>query len=501
VLREQWKFDGLVVSDWNSVMEMIAHGYSADAAQAASQSVNAGLDMEMVSTSFRDHLPELVEQGVVSEAAIDTAVRRILRVKLALKTPAEAKPAGHALMSPRSLELARKLARESLVLLKNDEHTLPLKRESLEHIAVIGPLADAAQSQLGCWTLDGVADDAITPLEALRNALGDAAEISYAAGAGQDLSGDASGIDEAVELAEDADAVLLFVGEDATLSGEARSRSEIGLPGAQAELVRRVAEVGKPVVMVVLAGRQLTIGDECELVDAVLYAWHPGTMGGLAIVDILMGVAPPSGKLPVTFPKSVGQIPLYYAHSNTGRPSPPDFRPWIETGGPDLPEEFRYRSNYVDSDPFPLFPFGFGLSYTTFAYGDLELGTKELRPGQVQAVRARVTNTGDCAGVETVQLYVRDQVASTVRPVRELKAFRRVWLKAGQSKVVEFALPTGDLAYVDPLGKRTLEPGRFTVWVGGDSMADLSADFALVPNSRDADRNAPAGDEASLNFR
>ncbi len=501
VLRNEWKFDGLVVSDWSSVLEMIEHGFSADAAQAASQSVNASLDMEMVSTTFRDNLPKLVKQGEVSEAAINVAVRRILRVKLALAPPPDAPHASPPLMSPRSLEVSRKLARESLVLLKNDAETLPLKRETLERIAVIGPLADAPQTQMGCWTLDGLADDVITPLEALRDAFGDGAEIDYAAGAGHDLSDDASGIAKAVELAKESDVVLLFVGEDATLSGEARSRAEIGLPGAQCELVRRVAEVGTPVVMVVLAGRPLTIGDECDLADAVLYAWHPGTMGGPAIVDILLGVAAPSGKLPVTFPKSVGQIPLYYAHPNTGRPSPPDFQPWIETGGADLPEPFRYRSNYVDSDPFPLFPFGFGLSYTTFAYDDIEVGTEKLRPGQIQVVRAQVTNTGDRTGVETVQLYVRDLVASTVRPVRELKAFRRVTLKPGQSKVVEFALPTEELSYVDAQGKRKLEPGRFTVWVGGDSTAELSAEFELVPKKNDADRSVPVGDEASLKLR
>lgn len=480
VLRDQWKFDGLVVSDWNSVIEMVKHGYSADAPRAAEHAVNASVDMEMVSTTFHDHLTALVEQGDVSETTLDEAVRRILRLKFALPPDDSASESSESVLSPRGLELARRLARESLVLLKNQSNVLPLDRESLARVAVIGPLADAPQSQMGCWSLDGIADDAITPLEALREALGEGAEVLYAPGAGAAFSRDRSGIAKAVEIASQADVVLMFVGEDAKLSGEARSRADITLPGAQAELVRAVAKVGKPLVMVVLAGRPLAISQECRLADAVLYAWHPGTMGGPAIADVLLGVTPPSGKLPVTFPKSVGQIPLYYAHSNTGRPSSPEYRPWIDTGGNDPQQDSQYGSHYLDSDPNPLFPFGFGLSYTTFEYKGLELEAAEVRPGQVQIVRATVTNTGNRAAIETAQLYVRDLVASIVRPVRELKGFCRVHLKPGQSKVLEFALPTDQLAFFDAFGKRTLESGRFSVWVGGDATTELSAEFSLI---------------------
>jgi beta-glucosidase len=372
------------------------------------------------------------------------------------------------------------VARESLVLLKNDGGVLPLQEDSLSRIAVIGPLADAGKGQLGCWALDGDPEDAVTPLEAIREALGESAEVVYTRGASADFSTDASGVAAAAKLAADADVALVFVGEDALLSGEARSRAELGLPGAQAELVRAVAATGKPTVLVVMAGRPLTIGAECEAVDAVLYAWHPGTMGGSAIAEVLLGAEAPSGKLPVTIPKSVGQAPLYYGHSNTGRPSPPGFKPLAGSHEADLPEEFKFRSHYLDSDPFPLFPFGYGLTYTTFAYDDVELSVPSLRPGQTLGVRARVTNTGKRAGTEVVQLYVRDLVASVVRPVKELKAFRRLRLRPGESKVVEFALDASQLAYLDAEGKPVLEPGRFALGVGGDSTVELAEAFELI---------------------
>jgi len=480
VLRRRWKFPGFVVSDWNSVLEMIAHGYSADAVQAAQQAVHAGVDMEMASITFRTNLAALVEKGAISQAAIDDAVRRILRVKLQLLPLSESAASRNALMRPRSLEVARRLARESLVLLKNEGDVLPLKIDSIQRIAVVGALADDPKSQLGCWAPDGDAEDTVTPLEALRDALGESVEVLHACGASADFSTDASGLADAQQVAAQADMVLAFVGEDALLSGEARSRANLDLPGVQRELLKAVAESGKPIVMVVLAGRPLTIGAECDLADAVLYAWHPGTMGGPAIADVLLGVASPSGKLPATFLKTVGQTPLYYGHSNTGRPSPDDYRPLVQTDEKDLPEEMQYRSHYLDSDPLPLFPFGFGLSYTTFGYDGLELSTAVVKPRQTLGVRVRLTNMGQRAGTEVVQLYVRDVVARLVRPVRELKAFRRVHLRAGESKVVEFALDADDLAYFDAKGERVLKPGRFALWVGGDSTAELGAEFELL---------------------
>jgi beta-glucosidase len=355
-----------------------------------------------------------------------------------------------------------------------------LNREELKRIAVIGPLADAPLSQLGCWAVDGRAEDSITPLAAIRDALGESVEVTYAHGSATSYSEDAGEIDDAAEAAAAADVVLLFVGEDAVLSGEARSRATLDLPGVQPELVQAVVAVGKPVVIVVLAGRPLAIGAECDAADAVLYAWHPGTMGGPAIADLLLGFATPSGKLPVTIPKHVGQVPLYYGHSNTGRPSPADFRPLSATQGKDLAVAFQYSSHYVDGDPFPLFPFGYGLSYTKFTYDAFELAAPAINARETLTVRARVKNSGRRAGVEVAQLYIRDTAATLVRPVRELKDFRRAYLRPGESQTVEFRLDADDLRYFNNDGQSVLEPGKFAVWVGGDSTATLGGEFELT---------------------
>jgi beta-glucosidase len=487
VLRGKWKFPGFVVSDWNSVFEMIEHGYSADETAAAGQAVNAGVDMEMAGPTFHDHLPELVKSGTVSEEAINDAVRRILRTKFQLASfqPSDQSlRSRHAFLRPRSLNIARRLARESLVLLKNDG-VLPLDADSTRRIAVIGALADDPASQLGCWVFDGDPDEAITPLEALRDALGDAVEVRYAKGACGDFSPDRSDFEKAAQVAADADVVVLFVGETALLSGESRSRADLDLPGVQRELVRNIAAAGKPLVMVVLAGRPLTISAECEAANAVLYAWHPGTMGGPAIADILLGAASPAGKLPVTLPKTVGQVPLYYSHTNTGRPSPNGYKPIAETLARDVPQEFQYRSHYLDADPLPLFPFGHGLSYGEFSYSEFELSNAAIKPDQPIRVEARVTNSGDRPGTEVVQLYIRDLISQPVRPVRELKAFRRIHLRPGESKTVKFTLNAPDLAYLNAQGEAVLDPGRFAVWIGGDSSAELGGEFELLRTDAD----------------
>ena len=502
VLRDGWQFTGVVVSDWNSVIEMVAHGYSADESEAARQAASGGVHMEMVSPTFHKHLAGLVRQGAVEQATIDDAVRRLLRLKLELVAestaamklaPVAPASAGSTseLLRPLSLELARRAARESIVLLKNDDATLPLQRERLQKVAVIGPLADAPLSQLGCWAVDGRAGDAITPLAALRESLGEFVEVAYVRGTPTSYSNDAAEIEAARHAAADADMTLLFVGEDAVLSGEARSRATLELPGVQPELVKAVAAAGKPIVMVVLAGRPLAIGAECDAVDAVLYAWHPGTMGGPAIADLLLGAAAPSGKLPVTFPKNVGQAPLYYSHTNTGRPSPADFRPLSQTQGADLAPAFQYSSHYIDGDPFPLFPFGYGLSYTTFSYDGFELGAASIGPRQTLAVRARITNTGARAGAEVAQLYVRDIAATLVRPVRELKAFRRVYLRPGESQPVEFALDADDLRYFNNEGQSVLEAGKFAVWIGSDSTATLGGEFQLTDEAASVPSTPP----------
>lgn len=479
VLRDQWRFDGLVVSDWNSVIEMVDHGFSEDKSDAARQAVNAGVDMEMASSSFQEHLAKLVADGAVPVSRIDEAVRAILRVKMQLP-PEDDRPQAGAPLRPRSLESARRLARQSVVLLKNDDNVLPLSADALERIAVIGEMADAPRAQLGCWVPDGDANDAVTPLQAIRDLCGEGIDVQYARGAAANFSMDDRGIDQALQIAQAADVVLLFLGEDSLLSGEARSRATLELPGAQRKLLQVISQTGKPTVLVVMAGRPLAIAAECQSVGAALYAWHPGVMGGPAIADVLFGYVSPSGKLPVTFPRSVGQTPLYYAHPNTGRPAPADYQPQDFADGQDLPALFQYKSHYIDSNPLPLFPFGYGLSYTTFAFDQLELSAKTLTAEQTLGVRVRLTNTGSRGGTEVAQLYIRDLVASVVRPIRELKAFRRVYLRPGESKPLEFAITADELAYYDNAGRRVLEPGRYQVFVGEDSRAELAGEFELT---------------------
>lgn len=499
VLKRQWGFDGLVVSDWGSVVEMIAHGFADDNADAAALALRAGVDMEMATPCFRENLLELVETGRVAPEMIDEAARRVLRIKLwyALRDE-EPAAAENAAPSAESLALARELARQSLVLLKNGSDTLPLDREALAKVAVVGPLAEAPRDQLGCWMLDGKPEETVTPVAALREALGDTAEVSFVAGLSSSIDKDLSGLDEAVAAARDADVAIVCVGEEWWLSGEARCRVDIDLPGAQKQFVEAVAATGTPTVLVVMAGRPLTIGAELEAVDAAFYAWHPGTMGGPALVDLLLGDASPSGKLPVTFPKHVGQAPLYYNHPSTGRPPLAGTTALIGSGRADFPEEQKYRSHYLDVDPFPLLPFGYGLSYTDFAYTDLELSTEAISAEQTLGVRVRLTNVGDRAGDEIAQLYVRDVTASLVRPVRELKAFRRVHLEPGESTMLEFSLNADDVSYYDNRAGAVLEPGEFRVGVGGDSSAPLSAGFELRDPAIARDEGTPPRTPADL---
>lgn len=496
VLKEQWGFEGLVVSDWASVVEMIAHGYAANRREAARLALTAGLDMEMATDTYREFLVALLESGEIDTTMLDEAVLRILRVKLQFARGELADDDTEADTTPTAegLATAKRLATESCVLLKN-EGLLPLSPDQLNRVAVIGPLADAARDQLGCWMLDGKAEEAVTPLAALKSALAGQAEVSFVSALKDSIDPSTDGIAAAAEAAADSDAVVLCVGEGWGLSGEARCRADLNLPGAQRELVRAVAATGKPVVMVVLAGRPLTLGAEADLVDAVLYAWHPGTMGGPAIADLLLGVESPSGKLPVTFAKHVGQSPLYYNHPSTGRPAVPETKPLIGSGLADFPELQKYRSHYLDVDPFPLYPFGYGLSYTEFEYGEAELSASTVEPGQTVGVRVRLTNTGQVAATEVAQLYVQDVTAQLVRPVRELKRFRRVELQPGETTVLEFALTTDDLAYFDNVPQRVLEPGDFRVGVGGDSTAPLDVLLKLRRTERTS--NASSASDAS----
>ncbi len=475
ILRNEWNYDGVVVSDYEAVTEMIRHGYAADASDAARKAANAGVDMEMVSTSYFDHLKSLVDHGEVTMGEIDSAVRNILRLKFRLglfdqsiPVPAEANP------TAASLELAERAAAESAVLLKNQNGLLPLD-DARRILAIIGPLADSPTDQMGTWSMDGRPGDVQTPLAAFRKLLG-SGRVRYAAGLRNSRDQSKDGFSAAVEAARDADAVVLFLGEEHVLSGEARSRAFLNLPGAQEELVETLHATGKPLVVVIMAGRPLTFHDVASKAGAVVYAWHPGSMGGPAIAKLLLGRSEPSGRLPITFPRTVGQVPIYYSHLSTGRPASEN-ELGIPMGNPANPA--GYTSKYIDVDFTPEYPFGFGLSYTTVEYSQLRIASPVLRTGQTLKVSAEVANRGSRPVTETVQLYVRDLVASVAQPVRKLAGFQRVSIGAGESRTVAFTLSATDLAFYDERMRLITEPGRFQVWIAPDAARGLSGEFEL----------------------
>ena len=481
VLRDEWKYDGMVVTDWASAAEMINHGFCVDGKDAAEKSVNAGVDMEMVSETFIKNLKQSVEEKKVSMETIDNAVRNILRLKFRLGlfenpyvvTPQTVKYAD------AHLQIAKTAAEQSVILLKNDAQTLPFTDE-VKTVAVVGPMADAPYEQMGTWVFDGEKEHTQTPLKAIREMYGDKVNVIFEQGLAYSRDKNVAGIAKAVNAARRADVVVCFVGEESILSGEAHSLANLDLQGAQSQLIKSLAATGKPVVTVVMAGRQLTISDEVEASDAVLYSFHPGTMGGPAIADILFGKVNPSGKTPVTFPRMTGQAPIYYAHNNTGRPANPtemliDEIP-VEAGQTSV----GCRSFYLDAGNSPLFPFGYGLSYTNFEYSDLKLASDKLTVDGEVNVSVNLKNVGKYDGTEVVQLYVQDKVGSVTRPVKELKAFQRVELKAGESKTVTFTLPVSDLAFWRYDMTYGVEPGDFKLWVGTNSAEGLSADFTVI---------------------
>ncbi len=480
VLRDEWKFDGFVVSDWASVSEMIPHGFARDDKHAAELSTNAGVDMEMVSGAYFKYLPELIKEKKVSLETIDDAVRNILRIKFRLglfENPYVNTDAPSVLYAEEHLKAAKEAAIQSAVLLKNENNTLPLKKET--KIAVIGPLADAPHEQLGTWVFDGEKAYTVTPLKALQT---EYSHIRYAYEPALAYSRDLnkSAFAKARNLAMQSDVAVVFLGEESILSGEAHCFADINLVGVQSELLREIKSAGKPVVLVIMAGRPLTIERDLPYADAVLYQFHPGTMGGPAIWDLLFGDANPSGKLPLTFVRTVGQIPLYYNHNNTGRPAPDkvmlvDEIP-LEAGQTSLGN----TSHYLDYGKKPLFPFGYGLSYSKFEYSDLKLSAPSLTFSGKITVQATVRNNSTVDGTEVVQLYVQDITGSIVRPVRELKGFQRIPLKAGESRTVEFTLVPDNLAFWGLDMTRKAEPGDFNIWVGGDSNASLQGKFTLT---------------------
>ncbi len=484
LLREKWGFDGFVVSDYTSINEMTDHGLG-DLQEVSALALKAGLDMDMVGEGFLTTLEKSLEEGKVTEADIDLACRRVLEAKYKLglfddpyRYFDESRPEKD-ILSAENRKVAQEVAARSFVLLKNaslpeqESHVLPLKKSGT--IALIGPLADNKNNMLGTWAPTGDPQLSIPVLEGIKNVAGNEVNILYAKGANisddvalaekVNVFGTRIDIDErppevmlreAVNTARRADVVVAVVGEASEMSGESGNRTNLDVPESQKKLIRALAQTGKPLVLVMMSGRPLTLEEENTLADAILQVWHPGVEAGNAIADVLFGDYNPSGKLTMTFPRNVGQIPIYYAHRNTGRPQDGD-------------EFQKFRSNYLDSPNSPLFPFGYGLSYTTFGYSEVSLSKTKITADETLEARVTVTNTGNFDGEEVVQLYIRDVVTSITRPVKELKGFQKIFLKAGESKEVSFTLSEEDLKFYNYDLDFVAEPGEFIVFIGGNS--------------------------------
>jgi len=470
ILRNEWGFTGFVVTDYTSIMEMIYHGVAGDTATAAALSLNAGVDMDMQSGFFQSALPQLVKDGKVKEQDIDIAVRRILKKKFELglfEDPyrnSNTEREKETIMKPEYIEASRDVAKRSIVLLKNANNLLPLSKE-IKKLAVIGPLADNKKELIGSWSAQGDGMKCVSVMEGIKSKVSASTQILFTTGSELNDKSTA-GFAEALKLAKQADVVVLAIGEAAWMSGEASSRTQITLPGVQQELANEIIKTGKPVIIVLMNGRPLAIPELDEKAGAILETWFLGTQAGNAIADVLFGDYNPSGKLPVTFPRSLGQVPIFYSAKNTGRPMEVD---------PNL----KYTSKYLDESNYPLYPFGYGLSYTTFTYGDVQLSNKEISANDTLTVTCTVTNTGTRSGEEVVQLYVRDLVGSVTRPVKELKGFQKINLSTGESKSVTFQLTAVDLSFYRKDMSFGTEPGDFEVYVGGDSKNVKTGSFHL----------------------
>lgn len=513
VLREEWDFDGVVLSDYNSIGELVPHGYAADLEDAALKSVMVGMDMDMEGHAFPEHLADLVRAGVVPEKVVDDAVRRILCLKLQLglfENPyTDESLREEYIMCDAHREMALKVAHESMVLLENDG-ILPLDPQGDQNVAVIGPLADDSDAPLGCWAWLGNPENVETVLDGIQAVYEGSGELTYEKacevaegfGKGSNLGRVAfdgvkvvppeswpperGGDDEeegpseqeraqmlldAVSAAREADVAILVVGESRDMSGEAHSRAYLNLPGRQEHLFQAVAETGTPLIVVVMAGRPLALPHVAQEAAALLWAWHGGLRTGRAVADILYGKVNPSGRLVSSFPRAEGQIPVFYAHKSTGRPA---------LGEGTTQFEDPFRSNYIDESNDPLYPFGYGLSYTAFEYGDLTVETPMIGQDDDLIASVTVTNTGKRTGKEVVQLYVRDLVGSVTRPVKELKGFRKIALEAGESQRVRFVVPVSELGFYGPEMDYIVEPGDFQLWIGPNAAEGLEGSFSVV---------------------
>ena len=475
ILKGKWNFKGFIVSDWGSIGEMVKHGYVKDDYEAAIAAVLAGTDMDMESRAYKNHLAQLVKQKKVSPAVIDDAVKRILKKKFELglfDDPykfSNAQREQQALNNPDHKKFAREIAKKSIVLLKNEKNILPLSK-NLKTIAVIGPIAKLKMEMLGFWST-GWPDSnyIVSQWEGLQNKVGADTKLLYAPGCGIDDSS-RNGFDEAVKTAQQADVVIITVGEKRDMSGEAKSRSNIHLPGVQEELIKAIHNTGKPVIVLISAGRPLIFNWTADNVSAILYTWWLGDEAGNATADVLFGDYNPSAKLPMTFPLSEGQLPIYYNHYNTGRPATND-------------TDRFYRSAYIDLSIYPKFAFGFGLSYTSFKYENLKLSLDKMKPNGSIDASFTLRNTGQYDGEEVVQFYIKDKVASLVRPVKELKGFEKVFLKSGESKTIHFKVNKEKLSFYNQKLQWVAEPGMFELMIGGSSdNIVLHHDFELIKN-------------------
>lgn len=463
ILKGKWNFKGFVVSDWGSIGEMINHGYVKDGYEAARSAITAGCDMDMESRCYKMNLKQLVANGEIDTTLIDDAVRRILRKKFELglfDDPyrfCNAEREKKELNDTTHAQAARKIAAESIVLLKNENRLLPLSKH-INTIAFIGPLVKPLAQNKGFWDVNVPNTDSsfiVSQWEGVKRKLGMNTRLLYAKGC--DIEGcDTSGFNQAVEAARQADVTIMSIGERRDMSGEAKSRSDISIPGVQVDLVKRILETGKPVVVMINAGRPLVFNYISDHAPAILYTWWLGSEAGDAIADVLFGDYNPSAKLPITFPRSIGQIPIYYNHFNTGRPAVSD-------------NDTRYKSAYTDLSIYPRYEFGYGLSYTTFGYSELKMDKKSMKPDEQIHVSAKITNTGNYAGDEIVQLYLRDQVGSVVRPVKELKDFVKIHLNAGETKVVSFTITKDKLSFYNRNLQWVAEPGDFDIMIGASS--------------------------------
>ncbi|WP_131536735.1 glycoside hydrolase family 3 N-terminal domain-containing protein [Pedobacter nototheniae] len=472
ILKGQWKYSGFVVSDWGSIGEMIAHGYAKDKAQAAELAIKAGSDMDMESRSYLPNLAKLVADKKVPVALIDDAVRRILRKKFELglfddpyRFSNESRQEKE-LNSPQNRKDALVMAEKSIVLLKNENQVLPLSK-SLKKIAVIGPLGKSEKDMQGFWSIQWQNDNLVSLYQGLKNKVGDKTELLYAKGC--EIEGTSTaGFAEAIETAKQADVVIMAIGETLDMSGEAKSKANIHIPGVQEDLIKAIQATGKPVVVLLMAGRPLIFNWTADNVPAIMYTWWLGSEAGNAMANVLYGDYNPAGKLPMTFPRDEGQIPLYYNYLSTGRPAKND-------------QDTRYRSAYLDMPNSPKFAFGYGLSYTTFDYSNLAISKTEMATNDEISVSFTLKNTGKYDGEEVVQLYLQDKFASVVRPVKELKDFQKVMLKTGESKTITFNINKEKLSFYNQQLKWTAEPGDFKLMIGtASNNIKLEKDFKLL---------------------